>query len=312
MTQQNSPPTHADVLIIGGGPAGLTAALYLARFHLNALVIDNGRSRAAGIPMSHNLPGHPAGISGRDLLARMRSHAVHYGAHIISGHVDTLERTGNGFAITLANPEQRLHAPAVLLATGVRNLRPEMPEPLHDEALARGLIRYCPICDGHEVTDARIAVIGTGARGAGESLFLRSYTPHLTLVAPDGRHDLDAAQRAELAAAGISLVDGPATDFAMLPTAMAVNTAQGRLHFDTVYPALGSQVHSSLARPLGADLGEDNCIHVDSHQRTSIPGLYAAGDVVLGLDQISHAIGEAGVAATAIRNDLANVRRLWR
>jgi thioredoxin reductase (NADPH) len=312
MAQQNNPPIPTDVLIVGGGPAGLTAALYLARFHLATLVIDNGRSRAAGIPMSHNLPGHPAGISGHDLLAGMRSHAEQYGARIITGHADTLEREESGFVITLANPEQRLHAPALLLATGVRNLRPDMPEALHDEGLARGLIRYCPICDGHEVTDAGIAVIGTGAHGAKEALFLRSYTANLTLIAPDGPHDLDAAQRADLAAAGIATIDGPATHFALLPTAIAVNTAQGRQHFDTLYPALGSQIHSTLARSLGAELGEDGSLPVDSHQRTSIPGLYAAGDVVLGLDQISHAIGEAGVAATAIRNDLAKVRPLWR
>jgi thioredoxin reductase (NADPH) len=306
------PPGHNDVLIIGGGPAGLTAALYLARYHLGVLVIDNGRSRAAGIPMSHNLPGHPTGIGGRDLLARMRSHAEQYGARIITGHADALARTENGFAITLGNPAQRLHAPAVLLATGVRNLRPEMPEALHDEALARGLIRYCPICDGHEVTDARIAVIGSGPHGAKEALFLRSYTADLTLVAPYGPHDLDVAQRAELATAGIAIIDGPATEFALLPTAVAFHTAHGRQQFDTLYPALGSQIHATLARALGADLGEDGSIRTDSHQRTSIPGLYAAGDVVLGLDQISHAIGEAGVAATAIRNDLAETRRLWR
>ncbi len=74
--------------------------------------------------------------------------------------------------------------------------------------------------------------------------------------------------------------------------------------FDTLYPAMGSDVHSSLARDVGAQLTDEGCIRVDAHQRTSVPNLYAAGDVVIGLDQISHAMGEAGVAATAIRNDL--------
>jgi thioredoxin reductase (NADPH) len=72
-----------------------------------------------------------------------------------------------------------------------------------------------------------------------------------------------------------------------------------------MYPALGSEVHSDLASSLGAECSEEGCIRVDSHQATSVPGLFAAGDVVLGLDQISHAIGEAGVAATAMRNMLA-------
>jgi thioredoxin reductase (NADPH) len=87
---------------------------------------------------------------------------------------------------------------------------------------------------------------------------------------------------------------------------IVVDTAEGHHTFDSVYPALGSDVHVELAGQVGAHLSDDTgCILVDSHQRTSIEGLYAAGDVVLGLDQISHAMGEGGVAATTIRNDLA-------
>ena len=84
------------------------------------------------------------------------------------------------------------------------------------------------------------------------------------------------------------------------------------MSFDTVYPALGSDIHSKLAAALGAVLTDEGCIKVDAHQRTSVPGLYAAGDVVVGLDQISHAMGEAGVAATTIRNDLATAKPMLR
>lgn len=311
MAQQNHPPTQVDILIIGGGPAGLTAALYLARYHLDTLVIDNGRSRAASIPMSHNLAGHPDGISGLALLSRMRTHAIEYGARLISGEAKTLRRGDAGFSLTLAD-RQRFGAPAVLLATGVRNRRPAMPDALHDDGVARGLIRYCPVCDGHEVTDARVAVVGTATRGYKEALFLRSYTRDLTLIAPDGPHALDAEQRTTLAAAGIVTIDGPASDFALLPAGIRCATPAGPQQFDTLYPALGSDIHAALAAQMGATCGPDGCIRTDSHQRTSVPGLYAAGDVVLGLDQISHALGEAGVAATAIRNDLAETRRLWR
>jgi thioredoxin reductase (NADPH) len=89
-------------------------------------------------------------------------------------------------------------------------------------------------------------------------------------------------------------------------------TSAGRIGFEAIYPALGSEVHSYLARDLGAALTNLDCIKVDAHQRTSIAGLYAAGDVVVGLDQISHAVGEAGGAATAIRNDLAATGYLFR
>ena len=106
-------------------------------------------------------------------------------------------------------------------------------------------------------------------------------------------------------AAKIDCVDGPAQGVAISDDHIVVDTAEGHYTFDSVYPALGSDTHVQLAEMVGADLSADCCIKVDSHQRTGIAGLYAAGDIVLGLDQISHAMGEGGVAATTIRNDLA-------
>ena len=91
-----------------------------------------------------------------------------------------------------------------------------------------------------------------------------------------------------------------------------VSTADGELTFDSVYPALGSDIHSMLAEQVGASLGEGGCVPTDAHGRTDVRGLYAAGDVVIGLDQISHAMGQAGAAAVAIRNDLAKGAPLLR
>ena len=100
---------------------------------------------------------------------------------------------------------------------------------------------------------------------------------------------------------------------AALDDAIVVETPHGHHTFDSVYPALGSDVHNELAGQIGVALsGETGCILVDAHQRTNVPGAYAAGDVVIGLDQISHAMGEGGVAATTIRNDLAKERPLLR
>jgi thioredoxin reductase (NADPH) len=111
---------------------------------------------------------------------------------------------------------------------------------------------------------------------------------------------------------GIECVDGPAQAVAITGDCIVVETAEGTYSFDSIYPALGSDTHVQLAEMVGAELGPKGCIAVDAHQRTSIPGLYAAGDVVIGLDQISHSMGEGGVAATTIRNDLAKQRSLWR
>ena len=300
-----------DCLVIGGGPAGLTAAIYLARFHLKLKVIDAGGSRASWIPCTRNHAGFPDGISGTELIARMKAQAQLYGAAIESERVTRLDRIEGGFCATSGSGAAT--ARSVLLATGTKNRRPPMDEGLHDEALARGLIRYCPICDGFEVTDRKIGVIGSGAHGVAEAVFLRSFSADVTLIAPDRVHDLAADDQKTLAALGILTVDGPCHAVAALADAIVVDTPHGHHTFDSVYPALGSDVHTELAGQIGVALsGETGCILTDAHQRTNVPGAYAAGDVVLGLDQLSHAMGEGGVAATTIRNDLARERPLLR
>lgn len=298
-----------DCIIIGGGPAGLTAAIYLSRYHLKIRLFDCGSSRAALIPCTHNHAGYPDGVSGLDLLAAMRAQAEKYGMVREAAKVTGLRAAERGFAVRIGDREIR--ARSVLLATGVVNHRPPMPDALHDAALARGRIRYCPVCDGYEVTDRRVAVYGTGEHAAREALFIRSFTRDVTLIAPD-RHDLPPDQSAQLAAAGVALIDGPVGGWAIECEQLALSAEGGRLAFDSLYPALGSHIRSELAVEAGARADERGCLEVDDHQRTSLPGLFAAGDVAKGLDQISHAMGEAGVAATTIRNMLNAEAPLWR
>lgn len=300
-----------DCLIIGGGPGELTAAIYLARFHLDIMVVDSGKSRTAWIPCTRNVSGFPDGIKGTELLQRMRDQACKYGAKIETEFVTKLELN-----------EQRLFtanwgsgcatARTVLIATGVTNRRPPMDEQLHDDALARGLVRYCPICDGYEVTDKKVGVIGSDSHGVAEALFIRSFTADVTLIAPDESLQLSGDDQRKLKEAGIGCVDGPAQAVAISNECIVVDTAEGHYTFDSIYPALGSDTHTQLAEMVGAKLSADQSIIVDRHLRTSVPGLYAAGDVVIGLDQISHAVGQGGVAATAICNDLCAQQLLLR
>ena len=301
-----------DCLIVGGGPAGLTAAIYLARFHLDILVVDAGKSRASWIPCTHNHAGFPDGIKGKELLQRMRAQAQKYGAKIVSDRVTKLERDEESGLFTGTWGSGSEKARRVLLATGITNRRPPMDEDLHDEALSRGLIRYCPICDGYEVTDKKVGVIGSDSHGVAEAVFIRGFTADVTLIAPDRALELRPEDQDKLKMARIGCVDGPAQAVAVSDKCIVVETAEGTYTFDSVYPALGSDTHTQLAEMLGARLNDQGCIGVDAHQRTSIEGLYAAGDVVIGLDQISHAIGQGGVAATTMRNDLAKERPLLR
>lgn len=298
-----------DCLIVGGGPAGLTAAIYLARFHLHVSVVDEGGSRALLIPRSHNVPGFPDGISGQDLLARMREHVRRYGADLVEGRIDDIRQTSSGF--TAQSRDAAWSARSILLATGVTNRRPDIDDETHCEALARGHLRYCPVCDGYEVSGQNVAVLGSDSRAISEAEVLRSFTDRVTLISTEG-HDFEIDLRRRLERVGARTRLGPVEGMRLLAGGLEVATAGRTEIYDAVYPALGSSIHSRLAKTLGATATEDGCIEVDRHQRTTIKHLYAAGDVVYGLDQISVCNGQAAIAAVAIRNDLwAEKQSLW-
>jgi thioredoxin reductase (NADPH) len=291
-----------DCLIVGAGPAGLTAAIYLARFRRRIAIVDGGHSRAAYIPKSHNYPGFPDGINGVELLERLRSQAKRYGAHVTPGLVESLE--GADGAFTAIASDQRFTARKVLIATGVVDKEPEIPN--LKEAIAAGCIRLCPICDGHEVIDRAVAVYGPAATAASHAIFMRTFTDKLSLLVPRGDAPMDAAVRERLRIAGVDAVDCAVAQISMDAGRKAVaRLADGsELRFDTIYPALGSRFRSELAIGLGARTTDGGDVLVDSHQCTSVAGLYAAGDVVAALSQLSVAVGHAAIAATAIHNAL--------
>lgn len=291
--------SDVDVLIVGAGPAGLTAATYLARFHRSVVLADGGDPRAAWIPLSHNMPGFPAGISGDDILARMREQAQEYGARILTGRVERIRREGDHFAVE--RDQGTVRARAVLLATGVVDHHPDLPGV--ERAIERALVRICPICDGYEATDKAVAVLGRSDMGAREAAFLRTYSDRVTLIHTGPVEAL--TQRAALAALGIDVVDTAISRVRLENDRVTALSWGGEDRaFDLVYSALGTTPNTELARSLGARLADDGRLEVDLHQRTSIPGLWAAGDVVRGLNQITVATAEAAVASTDIHNAL--------
>lgn len=288
-----------EVLIIGAGPAGLTAATYLARFRRRVLVADGGAPRACWIPVSHNMPGFPQGITGDAILKRMTDQATEYGAVIEAGRVERLTRDGEGFIARINNREVRVRA--VLLATGVIDHHPDLPGV--ERAIERSLVRICPICDGYEAIDKAVAVIGDDDKGVREAAFLRTYSDRVTLI-HIGSGDALAGQD-EMERLGIELIRAP-IDNVQLEGDRVTALSWGGVSrtFDLVYSALGTSPNGDLARALDARIGEDGRLFVDPHQATSVKGLYAAGDVVRGLNQIAVASAEAAVAATAIHNAL--------
>ena len=288
-----------EVLIIGAGPAGLTAATYLARFRRRVLVADGGAPRACWIPVSHNLPGFPHGITGEAILKRMTEQALEFDAVIEPGRVEALRRDGDGFTATLNGREVR--ARAVLLATGVMDHHPDLPGV--ERAIERALVRICPICDGYEAIDRAVAIIGKDDRGVREAAFLRTYSDRVTLIHVGPAEAL--TEEDELERLGVDLVRASIDDVRLEGDRVTALSWGGEFRvFDLVYSALGTSPNADLARSLGARIDEDGCMAVDPRQATSIPGLYAAGDVVRGLNQIAVAGAEAAIAATAIHNTL--------
>lgn len=290
-----------DCLIIGAGPAGLTAAIYLARFRRSLVVADGGASRAAMIPVSHNYPGFPEGLAGRELLARLRSQARQFGASIVEERITGLTLADGGFETRLQG--ESLRARKVLLATGVCDEHPLIDH--WEESVRAGKIRLCPVCDGFEAQDQNIGVISTPECCVAHALFLRNYSSRVTLfcrpLAP-----LPERSLAELAAAGVEVAQEAVETIRVTPSeAPLVRSVGGReCRFDTLYVLLGEAKGIEFATHLGAACRSTGHLELDQHQCTTVPGLYAAGDAVSYLHQVSVAIGQAAVAATHMHNSL--------
>lgn len=291
-----------DCLIIGAGPAGLSAATYLTRFRRRVQVVHDDASRAALIPMSHNYPGAIDGVPGPQILQQLQAQARRYAAEIVSGHVDNLLHTDGFF--TAHTGTTIVRARKVILATGVVDIEPALAN--LGDAIRQGYVRHCPICDAYEIIDRTVALIGSGDHAFKEALFLRHYTRNLTVLTLDSDTHFSAAQRQQLAAQQITVVDEPVAEvFIDGDRIGALRMRSGKEHrFDTLYSALGAKVRSELAIALGAEHDATGALCVDAHQQTTVPGLYAAGDVVQSLNQIVVAYSHAAIAATHIHNQL--------
>jgi thioredoxin reductase (NADPH) len=291
-----------DCLVVGGGPAGLAAGVYLARYRRRLAVVDAGDSRVGWIPRTRNVPGYADGIRGPDLLERLRAHAARYEVPVERGVVESLAGTDGGFEARMGG--RTLRARKLLLATGARDVEPDVPG--LRESLATGTVRYCPVCDGYETQGQRVAVLGPGPHGARESLFVAGFANQVTWLALGSQDEVEPALLARLRGRGVLVLDQRPASLRCEPgQGVELTLADGRcLRFDVLYPALGLRHASQLATALGAQVHANGQLVVDDHLQSTVPGLYAAGDVAAGLNQIAVAWGHAAIAATAIHNGL--------
>ena len=248
-----------DCLIIGGGPAGLTAATYLARFRRCVAIVDAGSSRARYIPASHNVPGFPFGISGTELLDKLRAQAAHFGVQVENDRIARLDRGESTF---LAHgTEKTWRSSRVLLATGAVDRTPTIDG--LEGAIDRGVVRICAICDGFEAQDHRIAVYGPLEEAVRHATFLRTFSRRVTAI-PVSLEDAPEGMHAIAAGAGVSIRATP-KHFAFDQDGCEFTfDGHGTERFDTVYPVLGAEPQAQIAIALGAKTSPDGELIVDS------------------------------------------------
>ena len=286
-----------DVVIVGGGAAGLSAALVLGRARRHVTVVDAGSPRNA--PAAH-MQGFLSrdGLPPAELLAIGRKEVAGYGVRLIADHVEAIEPR---FVVHLASGPT-LEAQRVLVATGVGDGLPDLPGVR--ERWGRDLL-HCPYCHGWEVRDQPIGVLGTHPLAIEHAQLVRQWSDDVVFFAHDA--ELSSSDRTQLAARGIEVVDGEVSRLLVESDELAgVELADGRVVARTaVFVRPGNLPHADgLLSGLGCELDEAGFPVVDGTGRTSVPGVWAAGNVVDPRAQVITSAGAGSAAAIAINADL--------
>lgn len=290
-----------DVIIIGGGLAGLSAALYLGRSKRNTLLIHSDRSMAKWEAAVQNYLGFPDGIPGTALLARGMEQAAGFEVEIVEDQVQSITAISNRFHII--GRQASYDAKRVLLATGLTHLPPDVPGV--KECLGKSLF-FCKDCDAYRLQGRRVIIIGGNNEAVDYALGMLLFTPSV-MVATNGREaSWDKDHAGWLEEYGIVVrserIVSLTHDKGQLQT---LTFAHGEAApVDAVFTTRGDVPHSALAAEIGASVDADGQIIVDSRMRTTVPGLYAAGCVTPANCQMIIAAGQGATAGQAINRDL--------
>ncbi|MFJ8045099.1 NAD(P)/FAD-dependent oxidoreductase [Kitasatospora sp. NPDC096147] len=293
-------PAHsADAIVVGGGPAGLSAALYLARYNRSVLVFDSGHGRSTHHQTNRNYLGFPSGIATVELRELARRQLEPYEQVRIVHHTIN-EVSGDGdIGFTVKAQGGSWHGKVIVLATGVLDHFPHFEG--WQEYVGRSMF-WCITCDGYENRGKRILVVGHTDAAAGEAMQLHGLTDRVQLLLNSHSNDISPKFAARLAAAGIPVVDDRIDKVEGADGQMtAVYTKGGlRLPLDALFSIQGANPETKLAHQLGIDFAPSGYIAVDTEQKTSVAGVYAAGDVTaLHSHQVTAAVHEGAQAASA-------------
>ncbi len=291
---------HYQVTVVGGGPAGLTAALYTTRLGHDTAVINRGGGRAAMMLDTHNVIGVTEDVSGNEFLATATEQIQDYGADYFQDFVTDVEKTDDGFAITAGNVE--VTTEHVVLATGFSDTRPDPPLP----RTGRGL-HWCLHCDAYMFVDEPVYVMGTGDSAATVAMIMLNFTPEVDLLTRGEEPEWSEETGTMLENHPIDVIHddivGMEKDDDGWLSAFEFEDGTKR-EYRGGFPMYGSEYNTDLAESLGVELNDDGTIAVDDHGRTNVDGVYAVGDVTPGHNQIPTAMGEGARCGIGNHYDL--------
>jgi thioredoxin reductase len=291
-----------DVVVIGGGAAGLSAALVLSRARRQVLVVDSGTPRNSPAAHLHGFLSRD-GLPPRELLAIGRDEVTGYGGKILEGAVTELVRCRpSGYWVLLADG-QRISARRLLVATGLRDELPDIPG-LRDR-WARDVL-HCPYCHGYEVRDQQLGVLGGSPDAVRYAQIVRQWADDVVFFTPAGT--LTGSQRSELVARAIGIVEGTVKQVLVENDRLCgVELLDGRtVRRGALFVPPRFIPNNSLLVDLGCDIDEDGWVATGANGVTSAPGVWVAGNVANARAQVITAAGEGSAAALAINADLVD------
>ena len=265
-----------DCLIVGGGPAGLSAAVYMGRFLRRTLVLDGGEGRSSFEQVNDNYLGFPDGIRVRDLRKLGIKQAERFGVEVVTCRAQRLERTGSDF--TAHTDIGSFTGRTVILCTGVCDIWPDLPDVL--DYVGKTLF-WCITCDGFRALDKRLVLFGQNDDAATSACQFQVYTRNITFVTPPGKLECSREKVQDMERAGVKMTEGIPKSLDGTPEEIgAVVLDDGRrLPADLMFSLLGVNPNNQLGVDLGLDLTREGYIRVDEEGYTSVPGIFAAGDI---------------------------------
>jgi thioredoxin reductase (NADPH) len=292
-----------EVIIIGGGFAGLSAAIYLGRAMRRTLVLDAGESAGQWEPEVQNYFGFPEGISGPALLRRGAEQAKRFGAEILIDEVERVERCEKNNCFYAHGRHVRFHSQRLLIATGLYHLPPKVKGV--SECVGKSLF-FCKDCDGYKVQGKRLIIVGNNEEAVEYALGLTLYSPCVMIATNGAKKKWSEKHDQWIREYEIPVHSQPIAEIQHTcgSVAAVAFTDKTMAKVDYVFTTRGDIYYSHLAKQLGAELDANGQILVDRKQRTNVPGLYAAGCVTEANCQMIISAGHGAAAAQAINRSL--------